>query len=102
MPIIDGIGAAKMIRELENKSASTPPLDGVKRNGIPILAVSASIVEQEKISYIEAGFDGWMLKPIDFARLNMLLARVRDPHVQTHNEGHRLKHWESGEWFDIL
>ena len=99
MPIIDGVTASKMIRELENKAVDESPLDGTKRNRISILAVLASIVEQDNPSYIEAGFDGWIMKPINFSRLSLLLDRVRDPSLRSVHT--RLDNWESGEWFDI-
>lgn len=65
---------------------------------IPIFAVSASLVEREKDKYVDTGFDGWILKPIDFKRLDTLI------HGITHTET-RLKclykkgEWEKGGWF---
>lgn len=98
MPIVDGLASTKMIREKEK--ASTPPLSPVaaKHGRIPIIAVSASLVERNKDLYLEAGFDGWILKPIDFRRLETLLAgavedEVRDKELYVPGE------WERGGWF---
>jgi CheY-like chemotaxis protein len=52
-----------MIRELEMHIG--------KR--VPIFAVSASLKMEEEDEFREAGFDGWLLKPIDFRRLSLLL-----------------------------
>ena len=65
---------------------------------IPIFAVSASLVERERQTYIDAGFDGWILKPIDFKRLNTLLAGITDEDVRNsclYESGQ----WERGGWF---
>lgn len=65
---------------------------------ISIFAVSASLVEREKQTYIDAGFDGWILKPIDFKRLNILLAGITDVDVRNtclYEPGQ----WERGGWF---
>jgi CheY-like chemotaxis protein len=65
---------------------------------IPIFAVSASLVEREKQTYVDAGFDGWILKPIDFKRLNTLLAGISDEEVRKsclYEPGQ----WERGGWF---
>lgn len=65
---------------------------------VSIFAVSASLVEREKQTYIDAGFDGWILKPIDFKRLNTLLAGITDVDVRNtclYEPGQ----WERGGWF---
>ncbi|PHH70519.1 hypothetical protein CDD80_5953 [Ophiocordyceps camponoti-rufipedis] len=99
MPIVDGLTSTKMIRSIE----STAEHKGYSRlatsNGrVPIFAVSASLVEREKQVYIDAGFDGWILKPIDFKRLNTLLHGIRDGQTRStclYVEGE----WERGGWF---
>ncbi|KAI9787442.1 MAG: hypothetical protein M1816_007490 [Peltula sp. TS41687] len=65
---------------------------------VPIFAVSASLVERNREKYIEAGFDGWVLKPIDFKRLQLLLVGIlqQDARNQAvYKEGK----WERGGWF---
>lgn len=95
MPIVDGITATKTIREIESTAAD----ESHPSNRIPILAVSASAVEREKASYIKSGFDGWITKPIDFARLKIILDGVRDPEARKDLPGD--KDWETGGWFQV-
>lgn len=99
MPIVDGLNSTKMIRAFERtgKQAALSPV-AQRHGGIPILAVSASLVERERPSYIEAGFDGWILKPIDFRRLNTLLAGIHSS--ETRNSClYVTGQWERGGWF---
>ena len=93
MPIVDGLTSAEMIRNFEKRSEHKGHSQLAKANGrIPIFAVSASLVESEKQKYVDAGFDGWILKPIDFKRLNTLLAGIMD------DETRRICLYEPGEW----
>ncbi|KAI0394879.1 hsp90-like protein [Xylariaceae sp. FL0594] len=99
MPIVDGLTSTKLIREFE-RSESRPPLSplATSHGRIPIFAVSASLVEKDKAIYTEAGFDGWILKPIDFKRLNVLLEGITDDGVREqclYEPGE----WERGGWF---
>ena len=99
MPIVDGLTSTKMIRKLEtspeHKGHSTL---ASKFGRIPIFAVSASLVEELKNTYIEAGFDGWILKPIDFKRLSTLLKGIYD--AETRNTCIYVPgEWEKGGWF---
>jgi len=99
MPIVDGLNSTKMIRAFERtcKQAALSPV-AERHGGIPILAVSASLLERERASYIEAGFDGWILKPIDFKRLNTLLAGIHSS--ETRNSCLYVSgQWERGGWF---
>lgn len=97
MPIVDGLTSTKMIRSFEKIHLDLSPR--AKLNGrVPIFAVSASLVERERQTYIDAGFDGWVLKPIDFKRLNVLLegivnSKVRESCLYQPGE------WECGGWF---
>lgn len=99
MPILDGLASTKMIRELETSSEHKGLSALASKCGhIPIFAVSASLVEELKNTYVEAGFDGWILKPVDFKRLSTLLkgiydAETRDSCIYVPGE------WEKGGWF---
>ncbi|KAF5027627.1 hypothetical protein F66182_253 [Fusarium sp. NRRL 66182] len=99
MPIVDGLTSTKMIRSTEASSEHQGHSSLADINHrIPIFAVSASLVERERQTYISAGFDGWILKPIDFKRLNTLLAGITDEDIRSsclYEPGQ----WERGGWF---
>lgn len=99
MPIADGMAATKMIREFEANATPDVLSDKAKRNArVPIFAVSASLLESEKDKYIDTGFDGWVMKPINFAQLNVLLSGLVDFEARkgaTYQPGD----WENGGWF---
>lgn len=88
-----------MIRAMEKKSEQEGHSSVAKRNGrVPIIAVSASLVEKERKMYMDAGFDGWILKPIDFKRLSTLMGGIHDDTVREANV-YEPGHWEAGGWF---
>ncbi|KAI0830016.1 hsp90-like protein [Hypoxylon sp. FL0890] len=101
MPIVDGLTSTKMVRAFEksDKHVRLSPLAATYTR-TPIFAVSASLLERERSTYVEAGFDGWILKPIDFKRLNVLLDGIT-------NYGIRAEclyvpgEWERGGWFSL-
>jgi CheY-like chemotaxis protein len=99
MPIVDGLTSTKMIRSYEKSHPDCRLSPRATANGrVPIFAVSASLVERERQTYINAGFDGWILKPIDFKRLNVLLLGI----VEDDTRKSCLYHpggWEKGGWF---
>lgn len=99
MPIVDGLTSTKMIRSFEHSRTESHLSPRAAANGrVPIFAVSASLLEREKQKYIEAGFDGWILKPIDFKRLNVLMTGIVDESVRNsclYTPGD----WEAGGWF---
>lgn len=49
-----------------------PPTEPNIRSRMPTIAVSASLSEEQRKELINYGMDGWILKPIDFRRLNEL------------------------------
>jgi len=82
-----------MIRSYEKTRSSDILSPRASANGrVPILAVSASLVERDRQAYIDAGFDGWILKPIDFNRVNTLLTGIVD------EETRKSCHYEPGQW----
>ena len=99
MPIVDGLTSTRMIRSFEK----TVPRSNLSRragnNGrVPIFAVSASLVERELQTYLDAGFDGWVMKPIEFKRLNIFLTgilEVGERNFCVYEPGQ----WERGGWF---
>jgi len=100
MPIVDGIAATKAIRGIESMRSESSVKDGNNRpSRIPIFAVSASLVERDEFSYIETGFDGWIMKPIQFSRLETILDGVQNIDARKGPSGGR--DWEKGGWFHI-
>jgi CheY-like chemotaxis protein len=98
MPIVDGLTSTKIIRSFEKSYPDTLSLRASVNGRVPIFAVSASLVEHERQTYINAGFDGWILKPIDFKRLGMLLMGIveeKERNKCLYTPGS----WEKGGWF---
>ncbi|KAJ5771077.1 uncharacterized protein N7511_003128 [Penicillium nucicola] len=101
MPIVDGIEATKMIRNYESKTPKSALSEKASKgnNRAPIFAVSASLLEKEKDKYTDAGFDGWVMKPINFARLNILFSGLGDPQARQ-DATYKPGEWENGGWFE--
>lgn len=100
MPIADGMVSTKMIREYEAKAGLASLSQKARQiSRVPIFAVSASLLESEKEKYISSGFDGWVMKPINFARLNVLLKGITDDDTRM-KAVYRPGEWENGGWFD--
>jgi CheY-like chemotaxis protein len=102
MPIVDGIEATRTIRAFEKEVSLGVELSPrVATYGrIPIVAVSASLSEQRVNEYIDSGFDGWILKPIDFKRLEAILTAVEDEQTREillYEAGN----WNKGGWFSL-
>ncbi|KAJ5671972.1 hypothetical protein N7507_001099 [Penicillium longicatenatum] len=89
MPIVDGLCATKMIREYEQQSAY---------HRTPVFAVSASLIEKDRQVYLDAGFDGWIMKPIDFQRVHLLLNGVLSAERRD-DALYQPGMWEQGGWF---
>lgn len=66
---------------------------------VPVIAVSASLIEKERQKYIDGGFDGWILKPISFVRLSEIMEGIVDRQVRRENL-YQPGSWERGGWFD--
>lgn len=99
MPIVDGLGSIKMIRAFEKSEKCSKFSHLAQHQGhIPIFAISASLLERDRPKYIEAGFDGWILKPVDFKQLHVLLQGISDD--MTRNDClYAPGEWERGGWF---
>ena len=67
MPRLDGLGATRKIREIE----------ALRR--VPVIAVTAFGTEGFQRAAYDAGVSGYLTKPIDFARMHRLVARLLDP-----------------------
>ena len=100
MPIVDGIKSTEMIREFETSSDPTELSSVAKLNNrIPIFAVSASLLEKDMSLYVDAGFDGWVMKPINFNRLNVLFEGLQTGDTRNAATYHPGCDWEQGGWF---
>lgn len=99
MPIVDGLTSTKMIRSYEKSHPASVLSDRAALNGrVPIIAVSASLIEKERQVYIDAGFDGWILKPISFPRLSEIMEGIVDKQTRKANL-YKRGSWERGGWF---
>ncbi|WP_102798200.1 MHYT domain-containing protein [Bowmanella denitrificans] len=67
MPELDGLAATKAIREWER-------LQG--RDKLPVIALTASVLEEDKQAAREAGMQGFASKPVDMPVLIQEIARV--------------------------
>jgi PAS domain S-box-containing protein len=67
MPDMDGLEATRLLREYERESGHRPT---------PIVALSASVLEQDRRDARAAGMDGFASKPVEPARLAQEMARV--------------------------
>ncbi|QRV77842.1 protein-histidine kinase [Ceratobasidium sp. AG-Ba] len=101
MPILDGFGATKAIRKIEaDAPAGTVATDRVsmRLNGrIPIFAVSASLREKQREEMHDLGMDGWILKPIGFDRLRIIMKGITDLE-QRQRDKYQPGKWEVGGW----
>lgn len=99
MPIVDGLTSTKMIRSFEKSHPMIEYSGRAALNGrVPVFAVSASLVEKDRYLYVQAGFDGWILKPVDFQRLNELFTGIVEDNTREsclYTPGK----WERGGWF---
>ncbi|GER02736.1 hypothetical protein JCM17846_04180 [Iodidimonas nitroreducens] len=65
MPNMDGVEAARAIRALDNGRAE-----------IPIIALTANAMEQDKERYVEAGMNGYVEKPVNLSVLAQEIVRL--------------------------
>jgi CheY-like chemotaxis protein len=104
MPVLDGVSATLQIREEEDRR--TPPFSLPRshvrnNNRIPIFAVSASLPESRAQEIVNAQFDAWILKPINFRRLNDLMSGIWDHERRKrdlYSTGYKREVWERGGW----
>ena len=67
MPILDGLEAARQIRTLEAERA---------RRRVPILALTANTLAEDRDACLAAGMDSFLVKPVDPDKLAEILANV--------------------------
>lgn len=99
---MDGYTSTKNIRAFErSQSPSAVSQDGSLslKKWVPIIAVSASLLDGEREFYKDIGFDGWILKPILFNRLQHIMLGTTDP-VRRKEDLYKPGVWERGGWFE--
>jgi CheY-like chemotaxis protein len=67
-----------MIRSFEKEHLGILSPRAALCGRVPIIAVSASLVEESLQEYVDTGFDAWILKPISFPRLGELMTAIVD------------------------
>jgi PAS domain S-box-containing protein len=83
MPVMDGFVATQLIRDLEVKQGLTPT---------PVLALTASVLSEDRVEAKSAGMNGFAHKPVDIRALTNEMARVlgltaeSDPNVSSTNQ----------------
>lgn len=97
MPVMDGGTATMRIRHLESATTGAPGKDAPYTR-VPIFAVSATLIEERRVEYVALGFDGWVLKPVDFKRLATIFDGIRDLRARR-TTAYRPGLWERGGWF---
>ena len=74
MPVMDGMDAARAIRNLEHHEGRYPT---------PILALTANALSHQVDEYLAAGMDGHVAKPIEISKLQDAMRRALTPAEQT-------------------
>ena len=74
MPHLDGLEATRRIRK---------PETGALNPTVPIIAMTARAMEQDRLSCLAAGMDGFVTKPVQFAELVAALATWLDSSAKT-------------------
>lgn len=64
MPVMDGIEATRLIRDLDSGN-----------RGMPILALTANVMLTEQEKCLDAGMDGVLMKPVEWDRLRVAIER---------------------------
>jgi PAS domain S-box-containing protein len=67
MPVLDGLSAAKSRRQFELETSA---------EHVPIIALTASVLPEDKLSAEQAGMEGFANKPVNILQLKHEIARV--------------------------
>jgi len=83
MPIMDGVEAARRIREIEKAAARTPPVGDQTCAHLPIIALTAHALAEVREKCLRAGMDDFLVKPFDDRQMAGMLRRWRKPQAET-------------------
>ncbi|RKF76951.1 putative histidine kinase-group viii protein [Golovinomyces cichoracearum] len=85
MPLVDGVLSTRMIRiaEKEAKHRNGSDTPQIAKQRVTIIAFSSILEEESRFDYIQSGFDGWLLKPVNIQRLDQMLQGLVDPKLRT-------------------
>jgi CheY-like chemotaxis protein len=75
MPVMDGVEATVRIRKIEG--------EGLR---VPIVAMTAHALQEERTRCLGAGMDDFITKPIDVAMLREVLSRYLPPSAPDQDE----------------
>jgi two-component system sensor histidine kinase/response regulator len=67
MPLLDGLGATRRLRQWERQTGRPP---------VPVVALTASVLEEDRRATQDAGMNGFAVKPVELPRLLAEIARV--------------------------
>ncbi|MGM0418046.1 MAG: PAS domain S-box protein [Thermodesulfobacteriota bacterium] len=89
MPEMDGIKASQKIRKLEKE----------KGIFVPIIALTAGVLKEEKEKALKAGMDDFLTKPVDTEKLQEILYKYLS--TQRPNSENRPEEYNSSQHFDL-
>jgi CheY-like chemotaxis protein len=75
MPGMDGVEAVALIRAWEESRRALETPAGNPCGGIPVIALTANAVSGMREMFLEQGFDDFLSKPIEIAKLDELIAK---------------------------
>ena len=75
MPILDGFGATKLIRQREADAQASTTVDSPTALHIPIMALTANAMQGDRERCLAAGMDDYLTKPIRKEELKGALER---------------------------
>jgi len=67
MPLLDGLAATRRLRQWERQTG---------RPAVPVVALTASVLEEDRRATQDAGMNGFAVKPVELPRLLAEIARV--------------------------
>ncbi|GHV84213.1 hypothetical protein AGMMS50212_15530 [Spirochaetia bacterium] len=88
MPGMDGIEATAAIREWEKAQAEA----GKSRSQVPIIALTANAITGVKEMFLAQGFDDYLSKPIDIAKLNDVMEKWIPKEMRNEGLGMKIGH----------